>query len=769
MSEGYGGLPTTRPTTPKPFRRVADLLQPGQTPGNTPPNDRQVHVTKGGPKPTTRPTAPPTARPATTTPYDLTDRINPDPRRGSPPVVNPAASLPDYSTAWRQPPPPPPPANGANPNIFTNSEHTYQNPATGPSRLADTVFGDRAAGPPAPPPPAPTPNPNNFSGSPGTYQNPDTVPSTLGGTTLPVTPAPSGAPPGQQLNQPAAPYQGHRDPVTLNQPPPPPVSRHTVADQLGYTPAVGESFVNPNSRGYERYAASQDFNRDNDVQGFFNELAQSGNTPSSDRELTQLFEQRFGPGSAKHLSSSYSPAARHYDNYYNQNMATDAEREAYNADAPRGYMNADWPAAGNPASPSGGGPQTGVSGPHPSHFPSSGGTNQPGGGGGPGFTQGPGSTVGQQDRPAGSNRDTYVQLPSSDINAWPDDRFTPLTTPELQYQSPQYHLPNADIGDLPVLTDPRQQRAQQETFDYQGADPLTQAMFQSRDNSQLPDLQQFLNQAGTGQGSREDVERATFDRMFNMVEPQFRQQREQLTQNLVNRGIPIGSQAYNDAMNRMEQEQNRSRENFALTATREGGAEQSRLYDLLSRGRGQMFGETTQERAEQLAGRQQYFNEGQQRFGNLANMFGMERQARQDTFNEGSILADEASRRRAQMYGEGQGQWNREMQNIDAQRGIEQQSFGNQRQLFQEAMQRRQQGIGEYLTSRNQPISELQALMGMQRPTQQPQFPGQTQYGVQAPNLEGLVGQQYGQQANAYNQQQGNTWGGLTSLASLFM
>ena len=86
-----------------------------------------------------------------------------------------------------------------------------------------------------------------------------------------------------------------------------------------------------------------------------------------------------------------------------------------------------------------------------------------------------------------------------------------------------------------------------------------------------------------------------------------------------------------------------------------------------------MFGEETQGRAEQLAGRQQYFNEGQQRFGNLANMFGMERQARQDTFNEGSILSDEASRRRAQMYGEGQGQWNREMQGLDAQRGIEQQ------------------------------------------------------------------------------------------------
>ena len=438
-------------------------------------------------------------------------------------------------------------------------------------------------------------------------------------------------------------------------------------------------------------------------------------------------------------------------------------------------------------------------------------------------------------------------------SAWPDDIFTPLTTPELNYQSPDYNLPDAQFNGLPELADQRQQREQQETFDY---DPLTQQvgdgqisqlkeqLFGSRDNSQLPDfhqrgetsdfyqrndpsqlpnIQRFLDQAGTEQGSRDEVEQATYDRMYRHVEPQFQQQREQLTQNLVNRGIPIGSQAYDDAMNRMEQEQNRARENFALTATREGGAEQSRLYQLLSSGRqqlfgegsrmsdeasrqraqmfgegtqqtaeaaqqrAQLFGEETQGRAEQLAGRQQWVNEGsdnfqrqlqsqgfnrdtqQGNFENLANMFNMERGARQDYFNEGNILSDEAANRRAQMYGEQQGQWNRETQGVDAQRGIEQQAFGNQRQLAQEAMQRRQQGISEYLTSRNQPISELQALMGIQRPPQQPQFPGTTQYGVDAPNLQGLVGQQYGQQTQAHNQQQGNMWGGLTGLASLFI
>ena len=378
---------------------------------------------------------------------------------------------------------------------------------------------------------------------------------------------------------------------------------------------------------------------------------------------------------------------------------------------------------------------------------------------------------------------TYVQPPTDNIQAWPDDRFTPLTTPELQYQSPDYNLPDSQFTDLPALAAERQQREQQEVFDY---DPLTQQvgggqvgeleqqLFGSRDNSQLPDLQRFLQQAGTGQGSRDSVEKAAYDRLFRQVEPQFRQQREQLTQNLVNRGIPIGSQAYNDAMNRMEQQQNRARENFALTATREGGAEQSRLYDLLSRGRGQLFGEETQGRAEQLAGRQQFVNEQannfnrelqsqgfnrdtqQGNFNNLANMFGMERAARQDYFNEGNILSDEAARRRAQMYGEQQGQWNRDMQGLGFQQGVDQQGFQNNRQLFNEAMQRRQQGIGEYLTSRNQPISELQALLGLQRPTQQPQFPSVTQYSQQAPNLQGLIHGNYQNQLGAHNQQQQN-------------
>ena len=336
-------------------------------------------------------------------------------------------------------------------------------------------------------------------------------------------------------------------------------------------------------------------------------------------------------------------------------------------------------------------------------------------------------------------------------------------------------MPNSQFNDLPALAaQARQQREQQETFDY---DPLTQQvgdgqiselaqqMFGSRDTSQYPDLQRFLDQAGTGQGSRDEVEQATYDRMFNMVQPQFQQQREQMTQNLVNRGIPIGSQAYNDAMNRMEQEQNRAMENFALTATQAGGAEQSRLYNLLASGRQQMFGEETQGRAEQLAGRQQWVNEGagnfnrqlqsqgfnrdtqQGNFNNLASMFDMERGARQDYFNEGNILSDEAARRRAQMYGEQQGNGTVKCRGWDFSRALNSKVSRTNGSCSRKSMQRRQQGIGEYLTSRNQPISELQALMGIQRPTQQPQFPGQTQYGVQAPNLEGLVGQQYGQQA----------------------
>ena len=117
-------------------------------------------------------------------------------------------------------------------------------------------------------------------------------------------------------------------------------------------------------------------------------------------------------------------------------------------------------------------------------------------------------------------------------------------------------------------------------------------------------------------------------------------------------------------------------------------------------------------------------NASQQDFGNLERLFGMERQGRQDYFNEGNILSDEASRRRAQMYGEQQGQWNRDMQQQGFQQGVDQQGFQNNRQLFNESMQRRQQGVGEYLTSRNQPLSELQCIDGYAAtPMQQPYFP----------------------------------------------
>ena len=169
--------------------------------------------------------------------------------------------------------------------------------------------------------------------------------------------------------------------------------------------------------------------------------------------------------------------------------------------------------------------------------------------------------------------------------------------------------------------------------------------YQRGDQSQLPNLERFLSQAGTGQGGRDAVEKATFDRMFSQVQPQFKQQREQLTQNLINRGIPIGSQAYNDAMNRMEQQQNRSRENFALTATREGGAEQSRLYQLLSSGRGQLFGEESRLSDEAARQRGQQFGEGSRLYDESAGR-------RAQLFGEGTQRFGESAAQRAQMFGE---------------------------------------------------------------------------------------------------------------------
>ena len=123
--------------------------------------------------------------------------------------------------------------------------------------------------------------------------------------------------------------------------------------------------------------------------------------------------------------------------------------------------------------------------------------------------------------------------------------------------------------------------------------------------------------------------------------------RPTLTPKLANRGLPLGSQAYRGAQDRLGSAHGNQMENLALSSILAGGREHQRLSDLASRNRGQLFGERSQLWGEGFGSRQQDWTEA---FG-----------GRQQDERERSALSREGLLRRfllaqAQAYAEDHGQ-----------------------------------------------------------------------------------------------------------------
>ena len=138
---------------------------------------------------------------------------------------------------------------------------------------------------------------------------------------------------------------------------------------------------------------------------------------------------------------------------------------------------------------------------------------------------------------------------------------------------------------------------------------------------------------------RSSIEDAFFGRATRLLDPQIEKQREALTSSLTNQGL-IGSQAATDELAQFDERYNRQISDLSMNAVLAGAGEHGRLADLVSRNRGQLFGEQGQLFAE--GG--QRFGEGQQRFGNVLAAQGVNRDvlnARQGLFGAGGQLFNE--------------------------------------------------------------------------------------------------------------------------------
>jgi hypothetical protein len=211
---------------------------------------------------------------------------------------------------------------------------------------------------------------------------------------------------------------------------------------------------------------------------------------------------------------------------------------------------------------------------------------------------------------------------------------------------------------------------------------------------------------------RSNIEQTLFNRQLGLLQPEFTQQREALEQNLADRGIPITSQGYNDAVNRLETQQGEQLGRLAQQATLTAGQESDRLVNQARNIRAQQFGERAAGGEFGLAAQGQGFSQAAAN-AQLANA------SRQDT-------------------------------------------VANQLLSNQIANQARSRDIAERNALRGQNFNELAALLGG------PQIQQASFFAPGGIDTQGAFGAQMAAQQNAYNQAMQNrsaNLGGLFGLA----
>ena len=211
---------------------------------------------------------------------------------------------------------------------------------------------------------------------------------------------------------------------------------------------------------------------------------------------------------------------------------------------------------------------------------------------------------------------------------------------------------------------------------------------------------------------RSNIEQTLYNRQLGLLQPEFTRQREALEQNLADRGIPITSQGYDDAVNRLETQQGEQLSRLAQQATLAAGQESDRLVNQARNIRAQQFGERA-----------------------AAGEFGLA----------------------AQGQGFSQAAANTQLANAARQQQVADQLLSNQI-----ANQARQRQIAERTALRGQNFNELAALLGG------PQIQQGSFFAPGGIDTQGAFAAQMAAQQNAYNQAMQNraaNLGGLFGLA----
>lgn len=140
------------------------------------------------------------------------------------------------------------------------------------------------------------------------------------------------------------------------------------------------------------------------------------------------------------------------------------------------------------------------------------------------------------------------------------------------------------------------------------------------DQSQLPELSTDFS------GDAQRMEDATYQRALGLMNPEFDRQQSEMENRLVQQGIPIGSEAYNDEMARFEKGRNEAQLAAALESVGAGRQEHSRMFDVNQRARQQGVAEQGQDFGMAQSARQQGVSDRQlernQAYNELAMLMG---------------------------------------------------------------------------------------------------------------------------------------------------
>jgi len=275
------------------------------------------------------------------------------------------------------------------------------------------------------------------------------------------------------------------------------------------------------------------------------------------------------------------------------------------------------------------------------------------------------------------------------------------------------------------------------------------------------DIRQEFGDAGEitrtyGTDFSEDRRRVE-EALMSRLNPSLERDKESLRTSLINQGIREGSESYDRAMNRANEQSTDAR----MQAILAGGKEQSRLADLEARRAG--FENAAQQQSyKQELGRADFYNQGQQQ------RFGQERD-RANLSLQGQIANSNQALQQAQARNSAIGTNNAlAFREANFSNNLADKNFSNDQAMQQRMDADRQRGLQEALSARNQPINEIGALLGTGQ-VSMPEFVSTN--GVQMPTVDraGLEQAAYQQELAGWQQKQqmlGSIFGTAGQVAS---